>query len=172
MEGENLIVERREFSSDRGQLPEMMAGLIALDVDVIFVVGVWAALAAKNATDRIPIVFSAGDPVGRGLVSNLARPERNLTGTSTQFVELQAKRVDLLKIVTPGMKRVAALMNTDLGYPPTMFNDSNKPRGVEVLSSISETLMISVRLSPGHRRNESMRCWSRRGCPRSIGHPL
>jgi putative ABC transport system substrate-binding protein len=133
VEGENLIVERRELSGDRGQGPEVMAELIALEVDVLFVTGVWAALAAKQATDRIPIVFAVGDPVGRGVVSNLARPERNLTGTSVQFVELQAKRVELLQVVAPGMKRVAALMNPELGYPPAMFNDANKPRGVEIL---------------------------------------
>jgi putative tryptophan/tyrosine transport system substrate-binding protein len=132
VEGRNLVVERREFSGNRTQLPGLMAELLALDVELIFVVGVWAALAAKEATDRIPIVFTVGDAIGRGVVTNLARPERNLTGTSAEFVELQAKRVELLQLVAPGIKRIAALQNTMLGYPPAMFQDRNKPPGVEI----------------------------------------
>ncbi len=132
VEGQNLVVERRESSGDRTQLPGLMAELIALDVEVICVYNVWSALAAKEATDRIPIVFIVGDAAGRGVVTNLARPERNLTGTSSQFVELQAKRVELLKLVSPGIKRVAALQIAQLGYPPAMFQGANKPRGVEV----------------------------------------
>jgi len=133
VEGRNLIVERREYARDQARLPELMTELIALDVDLIFVTNAPQALAAKAATDRIPIVFTVGDSVGRGLVANLSRPERNLTGTSGQFVEVQAKRVELLQRVVPGIKRVAALQNTTLGYPPEMFQDRNKPRGVEVL---------------------------------------
>lgn len=132
VEGQNLVVERRESSGDRTQLPGLMAELIALDVEVICVYNAWSALAAKEATDRIPIVFIVGDAAGRGLVSNLARPERNLTGTSSQFVELQAKRVELLQLVSPGIKRVAALQIAQLGYPPAMFQGANRPRGVEV----------------------------------------
>ena len=82
VEGENLAVERRESSGDRSQLPGLMAELVALDVEVICVYNAWSALAAKEATDRIPIVFMVGDAAGRGLVTNFARPERNLTGTS------------------------------------------------------------------------------------------
>jgi len=130
VEGQNIVFERRYFHGDRTRLPGLMAELIALDVDVIFAQGVMAALAAKEATDRIPIVFSVGDAVGRGVVTNVARPEGNATGITGQYVESMAKRVELLKQVSPGIWRVAALMNTDIGYPPALFKDP-KPQGVE-----------------------------------------
>jgi putative ABC transport system substrate-binding protein len=131
MEGQNIVFERRYFQGDFARLPGLMAELIALDVDVIFTQGVWATLAAKEATNRIPIVFSVGDAIGRGVVANLARPEGNATGVSGRFVETAAKQVELLKQISPGISRVAALMNTDLGYPPALFKE-RKPRGVEI----------------------------------------
>jgi putative ABC transport system substrate-binding protein len=130
-EGRNIIFERRYFHGDRTRLPGLMAELIALDVDVFFVQGSWAVLAAKQATDRIPIIFGVGDAVGRGLVANLARPEANATGVSNRFVEANAKLVELLAQASPGVSRVAAFMNTALGYPPALFQ-TPRPRGVEV----------------------------------------
>jgi putative ABC transport system substrate-binding protein len=131
VEGENIVFERRYFDGDRARLPGLMAELIALDVDVIFTQAAPATLAAQAATNRIPIVFSVGDAVGRGIVANLARPEGNATGVSGRYVESMAKRVELLKQVSPGVSRVAALMNTDIGYPPALFKE-RKPRGVEI----------------------------------------
>ena len=131
VEGQNIVFERRYFHGDRTRLPGLMAELIALDVDVIITQAAPATLAAKEATDRIPIVFSVGDAIGRGVVANLARPEGNATGVSGRYVEAMAKRVELLKQISPGVSRVAALMNTDLGYPPALFKE-RKPRGVEI----------------------------------------
>jgi ABC-type uncharacterized transport system substrate-binding protein len=131
VEGQNIAFERRYFHGDRTRLPGLMAELIALDVDVIVTQATPATLAAKQATDRIPIVFTVGDSIGRGVVGNLARPDGNATGVSGQNVEAMAKRVELLKQVSPGVSRVAALMNTDLGYPPAMFKE-RIPRGVEI----------------------------------------
>ena len=69
-----------------------------------------AARAAKRATQTIPIVFTrSGDPVGWGLVASLARPGGNLTGFSTQFIDIVAKRSELLIIAVPEAKRVGAL---------------------------------------------------------------
>ena len=132
VEGENIIFERRYFRGDVSRLPDMLAELIALKVDVILTITVPPTLAAKKATDRIPIVFSVGDAVGRGLVATLAQPGGNATGTSGQFVELQAKRVELLQQLAPGIARVAALMYTDLGFPPALFREP-RPHGVEVV---------------------------------------
>ena len=64
-------------------------------------------------------------------MTNVARPEGNATGVSGRYIEAMAKRVELLKQVSPGISRVAALMNTDLGYPPALFKE-HKPRGVEI----------------------------------------
>jgi putative ABC transport system substrate-binding protein len=131
VEGRNIVFERRYSHGDRTRLPGLMAELIALDVDVIFAQAAAAALAAKEATDRIPIVFYVGDAIGRGVVGNLARPEANATGVSAQYVETMAKRVELLKQVSPGISRVAALMNSNVGYPPALFKE-HRPRGVEI----------------------------------------
>jgi hypothetical protein len=98
---------------------------------VIVTIGVPATVAAKKATDRIPIVFVVGDAVGRGLVVTLTQPVGNATGTSGQIIERQAKRVELLQKLSPGMARVAVLVNANLGFPPTMFRDL-RPRGVEI----------------------------------------
>jgi len=130
VEGQNIVFERRSFHGDRARLPGLMAELIAIDVDVIVTQAVLATLAAKQATDRIPIVFTVGDAIGRGVVTNVARPEGNATGVSGRYVETMAKIVELLKLVSPGISRLAALMNTDLGYPPNLFKEP-KPRGVE-----------------------------------------
>lgn len=131
VEGRNIAFERRYWHGDRTRLPGLMAELIAVEVDVIFVRGVWAVLAAKQATDRTPIVFAVGDAVGRGMVTNLARPEGNVTGLSSRFPEVMAKRIELLKRVSPSVSRVTALMDTSRGYPPALFHES-KLRGVEI----------------------------------------
>lgn len=130
-EGRNIVFERRYFHGDRARLPGLMAELIALDVDVLFVQGVWAVVAAKQATSRIPIVFAVGDAVGRGVVANLARPEGNVTGVSNRVVEISHKVIELLSQVSPGISRVATLWNTALGYPPAMLQYPHS-RGIEI----------------------------------------
>ena len=81
-------------------------------MDVILTLGTPATLAAKRATDTIPIVMVAvGDPVGSGLVSSLARPGGNVTGFSFLSGELEGKRLSLLKEAVPPLSRVAVLWN-------------------------------------------------------------
>jgi len=121
VEGRNILFERRYFHGDRTRLPRVMAELIALDVEILFVQGVWALLAARQATDRIPIVFAVGDAVGRGVAANLARPEGNATGISNRGVETGRKVIELLTELSPGISRVAIFWNTALGYPPAML---------------------------------------------------
>src|ERR1700675_1979612 len=84
VEGRNVVIEYRDAEGKVERLPALAAELVALKVDVIVVGGsTVAALAAKQATRTLPIVFaSAGDPVGSGLVTNLARPGGNVTGLS------------------------------------------------------------------------------------------
>jgi putative ABC transport system substrate-binding protein len=110
VEGRNLVIEYREADGKAERLLARAAELVALKVDVIVASGTLAALAAKQATRTLPIVFSpAGDPVGSGLVTSLARPGGNVTGLSAFAPELVGKRLELLKQAVPGVGRVAVL---------------------------------------------------------------
>jgi ABC-type uncharacterized transport system substrate-binding protein len=111
-EGQNLVFERRFSEGEAERFPEVATELARLRVDCIIVPTTPAALAAKHATQTIPIVFpTAIDPVGSGLVASLARPGGNVTGLSTLAPELSGKRLELLQEVVPGMARVAFLWN-------------------------------------------------------------
>jgi putative tryptophan/tyrosine transport system substrate-binding protein len=107
IEGQNVFAEGRD---DR--YPAMAAELVALPADLIVTWGTPAALAAKQATSSIPVVMGAiGDPVSVGIVSNLARPNGNITGFSTQNVDLEGKRLELLRDLLPHLSRIAMLAN-------------------------------------------------------------
>ena len=111
-EGRNLAFERRLSQGQAERFPKLAAELVQLRVDLILVHTTPAAIAARNATQTIPIVFpTAIDPVGAGLVASLARPGGNLTGLSALGPELSGKRLELLQEVVPGMTRVAVLWN-------------------------------------------------------------
>jgi putative tryptophan/tyrosine transport system substrate-binding protein len=92
-------------------MPELVAELVRLKVDVLVAANSPGALAAKKATKTIPIVMVAGDPVGLGLVASLARPGGNVTGLSYFNEEISGKRLELLKELVPGLSRVAVLRN-------------------------------------------------------------
>ena len=109
VEGRNLHIEYRSTEGDEGRLPALLAELIGLNVDVIvtYANGVTAAL---HATTTIPIVMAVGaDLVAMGVVANLAHPGRNVTGSTFFFPELMAKRLELLKELSPSMTRAGAL---------------------------------------------------------------
>src|SRR5574341_2181284 len=111
-EGQNLIIESRYADGAYDRLQALAAELVSLPVDVIFANSAPAALAAKRATTSLPIVFETlGEPISVGLVSSLARPERNLTGISGLGPELSGKRLELLRELVPGLRRVALLVN-------------------------------------------------------------
>jgi putative ABC transport system substrate-binding protein len=110
IEGKNIIVESRSGGPER--LGELAAELVRLKVDIIVTGGTLGALAAQAATKTIPIVVAAAaDLVGAGLVTSLARPGGNLTGTSSLTTELSGKRIELLKELIPGLSRSAVLWN-------------------------------------------------------------
>jgi putative tryptophan/tyrosine transport system substrate-binding protein len=110
VEGRNLVIEYRDAEGKFERLPALAAELVALKVDVIVAPNTLGVLAAKQATRTVPIVFAtAGDPVGSGLVTSLARPGGNVTGLSILALELVGKCLELLKQVIPGVSRVAAL---------------------------------------------------------------
>jgi putative ABC transport system substrate-binding protein len=111
VEGQPLVIARRDAEGHRDQLPGLAAELVRLPVDVIVTTGgVPATRAAMQATTTIPIVMAeAGDPVGTGLVASLARPGGNVTGLSSMGPDLVGKRLQLLKEAAPQVTRVAVL---------------------------------------------------------------
>ena len=110
VESRNVVIEYRDAEGELERLPALAAELVALKVDVIVASGTLAAMAARQVTRTLPIVFSpAGDPVGSGLVTSLARPGGNVTGLSFLNPELVGKRLELLKQTVPSVSLVAAL---------------------------------------------------------------
>jgi putative ABC transport system substrate-binding protein len=111
-EGRTIAVEYRWAEGRTERAAEIAAEFVRLKVDVIVTWGTASTIAAKQATSVIPIVSAAmGDPVGTGLVSSLARPGGNATGLSSQTSDLASKRLELLREVVPGLRRVAILGN-------------------------------------------------------------
>jgi ABC-type uncharacterized transport system substrate-binding protein len=111
IEGRTVAIEYRWAEGRNERYAEIAAEFVRLKVDVIVTVGS-AAIAARQETSTIPIVFAlAGDPVGQGMVTSLARPGGNLTGLSIQSVDLAGKRIELLREVLPGLRRLAIIGN-------------------------------------------------------------
>jgi len=112
-EGRNVAIEFRWADAREERMPELVADLVRRGVAVIVAPATTAgALAAKAATTTIPIVFAAGsDPVALGLVTSLSRPGGNVTGVTILGVELTAKRLGLLRELTPQATRFVALVN-------------------------------------------------------------
>jgi putative ABC transport system substrate-binding protein len=111
IEGQNLIVEYRHAEGARERLPDLAAELVRAGVEVIATWTPPEAYAAQHqhATSTIPIVAGSADPVRQGLVMSLARPGGNITGISNFDIELNAKRIELLKECLPGLTRMATL---------------------------------------------------------------
>src|SRR5919197_1315912 len=111
-EGRNLIVERRYARGQAERFKEFAAEMVRLNVDIIIVVTTPAALAVKNATTTIPVVFpNAINPVESGVVASLAHPGGNVTGGAAQTAVLSTKRLEILKEVVPGLSRAAIFWN-------------------------------------------------------------
>jgi putative ABC transport system substrate-binding protein len=120
IEGRTVAIEYRWAEGRSARLAEIAADFVSLRVDVIFATGTAPALAAKQATSVIPIVFPfAGDPVGTGLVASLRRPGGNVTGLSNQATDLAGKRIELLREIVPHFRRLAVLAN--VGYPAAVL---------------------------------------------------
>jgi putative ABC transport system substrate-binding protein len=118
-EGRNVAIEYRWGEGRSERFAEIAGEFVRLKVDVILTHNTPPALAAKQATSVIPIVFAtAGDPVGSGIVASLARPGGNVTGLSSQAPDAAGKRLELLREFIPGLHRLAIL--TDVGNPYSM----------------------------------------------------
>jgi putative ABC transport system substrate-binding protein len=113
VEGKNIVIEYRYAGGSFDRLPELAAELVQLKVEVIVTTGEPAALAAKRATNSIPIVATeyGMDPVKAGIVASLGRPEANVTGLSTQNEELWPKRLNVFKQIVVKFSRIAVIWN-------------------------------------------------------------
>src|SRR5216683_5593800 len=112
IENRTVEIEYRWADGDTARFAEIAAELVKLKVDIITTWGTPTALAVKQATSTIPIVFTiVGDPVGSGLVASLARPGGNVTGLSTQHADSASKRLGLLREMVPDLRRLAIMVN-------------------------------------------------------------
>src|SRR5579872_1011889 len=127
-EGRTVTIEYRWAEGRTERLAELAAEFVRLKVDVIVTQGTLPALAAKQATSHIPIVFaSAGDPVGTGLVASLARPGGNVTGLSSQMTDTATKRLELLREILPGVRKLGLITNEE---NPTAAQETREVRSV------------------------------------------
>ena len=132
IEGRNIVIEYRFADEKFERLAELATELVRLDVDVIVAAVTQASLAAKAATSTIPVVMlGVSDPVRSGLVASLARPEANVTGTSSMTAEVVGKSLELLKEVVPKLSRVAVLWNPDNAiFQAQMLQATERAAGV------------------------------------------
>jgi putative tryptophan/tyrosine transport system substrate-binding protein len=120
IDGRNLAIEYRWAEGRNERYAENAAELVRLKVDVIVTSATPPSLAAKQATAVIPIVFAAvNDPVGTGLVASLARPGSNVTGLANQISDTSGKKLEFLREVVPGLRRLAIMAN--VGNPASVL---------------------------------------------------
>ena len=132
VEGRNLVIECRGAPGEPDRFADLVAELVRLNVDVLVAVGTPFAWAAKQATATVPIVMVyIGDPVGSGLVSSLARPGANVTGSSMLASEMVQKNLELLKEAAPSVSRVTVLI--DSNNPGQTLPDQQMAAAAKVL---------------------------------------
>ena len=138
IEGRDVVIEWRSANGDYDLVPQLAADLVQNRDDVIVVDATVAALSVKRVTSTIPIVMAnVADPVGSGLVANLAHPGGNITGLTNMLPDLSAKRLQLLKEMAPQTTRVAVLWNTKSPYSPKVL---------EELKAAAPSLSIELKL--------------------------
>ena len=136
VEGKNISIEERYAGGAFERLQELAVELVHVKVDLLVVAGAPAAHAAKKASSVIPIVMTTiADPVGMGIVANLARPGGNITGLSDFNTGVVAKRLELLREVVPSASRVATLLNP--------ANPSNPPQ-LRLTQAAAATLGVTL----------------------------
>jgi putative ABC transport system substrate-binding protein len=135
IEGRTVAIQYRWAEGRTERLAEIAAEFVRLKVDVI-VTGGNAAVAARQASSVVPIVFAlVDDPVGSGLVTSLARPGGNVTGLSVQSTDIAGKRLALLREIVPGLRRLAIMANVD--YPAAVQEMGEIQAAAARLASIS-----------------------------------
>jgi putative ABC transport system substrate-binding protein len=139
IEGKNIAIEYRFAEQKVERLPELAADLVRLKVDLIVVGGPGPALAAKKATTTIPIVMTnSSDPVAAGLIASLARPGGNVTGFSSLSVELNTKRLEILKDAVPKLARVGLLWMSGVGIGQDLQMKELRPASVALKLKLEE----------------------------------
>jgi ABC-type uncharacterized transport system substrate-binding protein len=140
IEGRTVAIEYRWGEGRNERFAEIAAEFVRLKVDAIVTSGV-AALAVKQATSAIPIVFAvAADPLGADLVASLARPGGNVTGLSTQFADTGSKRLEILREAVPGLRSLAIIGN--VGYPASVLEMSEVQAAARTVGLKVATLEI------------------------------
>ena len=136
IEGRNLAIEYRWAEDHYERLPTLATDLVGRKVDLIMASSPPSAMAAKNATSTIPIIFRAGgDPVSYGLVASLARPGGNLTGVAFVGNDFLAKRLELLSELVPRARAIALLVNpnvTNTAHIIADAQDAARTKGVQL----------------------------------------
>ena len=135
-EGRQVRLDVREGQGDVKAVEAAARSLEAAKVDLIYAVTTSVALATKRATSRVPIVFYAGtDPVTVGLVQSYGRPGGRLTGLHSQYTELGAKRLQLLKNMMPGLRRVVTFYNPE---------NPSAQRSVKIVREAARQLQVTL----------------------------
>ncbi|MCW5745846.1 MAG: ABC transporter substrate-binding protein [Alphaproteobacteria bacterium] len=112
VEGRNIVIEYSHAEGRTDRADALAAEMVRRPVSIIVAFATPAAAAAKRATSTIPIVVTAADPLGTGLVADMVRPGGNVTGVSNMMPDLESKRLELLRELLPGLQRVAFLGST------------------------------------------------------------
>jgi putative ABC transport system substrate-binding protein len=140
VEGQNLAIEDRWAEGHHDRLPALAADLVDRKVDVIVAISAWSARAAKDATSTIPIVFMGpGDPVAQGLVASLAQPGGNLTGFTNLYLELLAKRLELLSELVPQARVIALLVNGRPEHDIRVVQEAARAKEVQLVVLKADT---------------------------------
>jgi putative ABC transport system substrate-binding protein len=156
IEGRTIAIEYRWAEGRSERFTEIATEFVRLKVDVILTAG-GAVLAANEATSVIPIVFAvAADPLGSGFVASLARPGGNVTGLSLQQTDAGSKRLELLREVVPGLRRLAIMGN--VGYRGSVLEmsevqDTAHTLGLAVIRSEirrAEDIVAAIEALKGH----------------------
>jgi putative ABC transport system substrate-binding protein len=139
VEGKNILIEYRWAEGKYERFPALIAELVAQKVDIIVTAGTPAALAVKKAAPSIPLVMAAaGDPIGTGLIESLAHPGGNITGLSGMAVDLEGKRIELLREVIPKLSHVAVFWN------PTSPLQVNSEKEVQAAARAFKMKVLSL----------------------------
>ncbi len=163
VEGQNLIFDYRSVDGRPERFPQLAAELVRLNVDLIVTRGTPAVMAAKNATGTIPVVMAAsGEPVGTGIVAGLARPGGNITGLSAFTSELFLKRLELLREMVAGIRRIALMHNMENPLVPPQW---------EEFKTVAPSLGLEAQLLDVRKSEDIVRGIPRRKCPAHRRNP-
>jgi putative ABC transport system substrate-binding protein len=191
VEGQNMSIERRWAEGHYERLPALAGDLVNRKVDLIVTQGgTPPALAAKNATSTIPIVFTnVADPIGSGLVASLSRPGGNLTGFADLNLELMPKRLELLCELVPQAAEIALLVNPENKIADQVIRITQeaaraKGKQLSVLKATTEAeidaafeqlqaggLLVHAEPFFGSRRDQLVALAARHAVPATIGTP-